>query len=692
MSAFTPIAAIRLPLVFLVLVVLGLGDAAAAPVSNYWKTFAAEGDRSATDVLIDYSYAGYGNGEVAIPDVSGPVFKVVDFGAIPDDALSDEEAIRRTIAAAERAEGGVVLFPPGKFLVWTERTQAASISIQSSNLVIRGAGSSRGGTVIRAVHSGYGIGPYVVPKKAQDFEVIPYVFKFQVPASETKPVTTELNGAVKRGDFRLPVKTTAGFRVGDWINLGAKTLKLNAQLLAGLTPDVTWTRLNEGMQINEKHRIAAITEGALILREPLLVNLGADYEVLVSVTPMIEGVGVEDIAFAGGWRADFLHHRNALDDEGWDALVFDGVADGWVRRCAFLNLNSGIYLKKSAACSLLQNRYAGAKGHYNSAVRADSSFNLMGLSTDQSGHLHGVSTGNRSAGTVVWRWKLAYNQSVDSHGNGPYATLIDRVDGGSFTKSGGPAPSFPNHLDGLVFWNFSYAGKDEEPVNLYEAKRGTAKFVKPLFVGLHGAPVFLTPEALGGDESRGQPVAPESLYEAQLERRLGKTPAWVDHARREWESLQSAELPPEAADRPPLADLYPEEFALMDLLQDWAGLMSNQELGWSTPIDLKTDAKAETIQLGRDYGLLRTVLHQLATYASPRPVKDEKTGAWVTPPPLTVRVQVNAKDISLTLAVAAPASDREKNQGAMDVASRLAASCQATLRVDERELRLTVKR
>ncbi len=671
---------------------VGLAEGPAAPISNHWKTFVAAGDHSAPEVLTDYSYSGYGHGETAIPEVAGPVFKVVDFGAIPDDALSDEEAIRRTIAAAERAGGGVVLFPPGKFLVWTERSRAASILIHHAGIVIRGAGSGRGGTTIRAIHSGYGTGPYVVPKKSQDFEDIPYVFDFQVPASDTKSVATSLSGAVKRGDCRLRVQTTAGFRVGDWVNLGAKTLKLNAQLLAGLTPDATWTRLNEGMQINEKHRIAAIADGALVLREPVLLDLGADHEVRVSVVPMLERVGVEDIAFAGGWRADFLHHRNALDDEGWDALVFDGVADGWVRRCTFINLNSGIYLKKSAACSLIQNRFAGAKGHYNAAVRADSSFNLMGLSTDDSGHVHGVSTGNRSAGTVVWRWKLSYNQSVDSHGNGPYATLIDRVDGGSFTKSGGPAPSFPNHLNGLVFWNFSYAGKDEEPINFYEAKRGTAKFVKPLFVGLHGAPVGLTPEALGGDESRGQPVAPESLYEAQLERRLGKTPAWVSHARREWESLQRAELPPEAGVRPPSTDIYPEKFALTDLLNDWAGLMANQELGWATPLELKTDDATATTRLERDYVLLRTVLHQLATYASPRPVKDEKTGAWITPPALAVRVQVNPKDVTFAFPVVAPTSDREKNQGSMDVASNLAASCQASLRVAERELRLIVKR
>ena len=689
MSAFTPVPAFGISLV---LIASGLSQGLAAPVSDYWKTFAAGGDLSAPEVLTDYSYAGYGHGEVAIPDVAGPIFKAVDFGAIPDDALSDEEAIRRAIAAAEQAGGGVVLFPPGKFLVWTDRAHAASIPIHRSGIVIRGAGSSLGGTLIRAVHSGYGTGTYVVPKKPQDFEDIPYVFNFQVPAAEASSASTVLAGPVKRGDLRLPVKATAGFRVGDWINLGAKTLKLNGQLLAGLTPDATWTRLNEGMQVNEKHRIAAIDDGALVLREPVLLNLGADYEVRVTLAPMLEGVGVEDIAFAGGWRADFLHHRSALDDEGWDALVFDGVADGWVRRCAFINLNSGIYLKKSAACSLIQNRYVGTKGHYNAAVRSDSTFNLTGLSADTGGQLHGVSTGNRSAGTVVWRWKLAYNQSVDSHGNGPYATLIDRVDGGSFTKSGGPAPSFPNHLIGMVFWNFSYAGKDEEPINFYEGKRGTAKFVKPLFVGLHGAPVVLTPGALGGDESRGHPVSPESLFEAQLERRLGKAPAWIDVARREWASLQRSKLPPEAATLPPLTDIYSEKFALTDLLRDWAGLMGNQELGWAAPIELKNAAEAETIQLERDYVLLRTVLHQLATYASPRPLKDEQTGAWVTPPALAVRVQVTPKSLALTLPIASSLADREKNQGALAVASGLAASCQATLQLDERELRLIVKR
>lgn len=100
---------------------LGLGIASIGwsegKESAHWKAFQSATDRSPAEILTDYSYAGYEHGEKAIPDVQGPVFKVTDYGAIADDAISDEDAIRKAVAAAEKAGGGVVLFPAGKFLV-----------------------------------------------------------------------------------------------------------------------------------------------------------------------------------------------------------------------------------------------------------------------------------------------------------------------------------------------------------------------------------------------------------------------------------------------------------------------------------------------------------------------------------------------------------------------------------------------
>ena len=74
--------------------------------SAHWKAFQSTTDRSPAEILTDYSYAGYEHGEKAIPDVPGPVFKVTDYGAIADDTISDEDAIRkRSRRLKRRVEG-----------------------------------------------------------------------------------------------------------------------------------------------------------------------------------------------------------------------------------------------------------------------------------------------------------------------------------------------------------------------------------------------------------------------------------------------------------------------------------------------------------------------------------------------------------------------------------------------------------
>ena len=234
---------------------LGLGIASIGwsegKESAHWKAFQSATDRSPAEILTDYSYAGYEHGEKAIPDVQGPVFKVTDYGAIADDAISDEDAIRKAVAAAEKAGGGVVLFPAGKFLVFADRFTAASIRIGKSGVVIRGAGLGKGGTVIRAIHSGYRVGPYPVPKGTKDGEgrddwaKIPYIFIFEQLELGKKEAgkSAAVIGAVKRGSFAVPVKSTESFKAGDWVVLKAATPKLDAELMAGLQPYKKWERI-----------------------------------------------------------------------------------------------------------------------------------------------------------------------------------------------------------------------------------------------------------------------------------------------------------------------------------------------------------------------------------------------------------------------------------------------------------------
>jgi hypothetical protein len=654
--------------------------------SAHWKAFQAATDRSPADVLTDYSYAGYEHGEKAIPDIQGPIFKVTDYGAVPDDGKSDEEAIRKAIATAEQAGGGVVLFPPGKYLVWMDRKKVEPIRITHSGVVLRGAGCGVGGTVVRLVHSGYGTGPY--PVKGIDFNTIPYAFFFG-PKEEEKSESDKgvsVAGAVRRGTFEVPLKSTEGFKPGDWITLKATTPKLDVELMAGLKPDPTWERIiQKGSSISELHQVAAVRDGKLVLRDPVLVNLGEDFGAKVARAGMIENNGLEDMTLQGGWRQVFVHHRSALDDEGWDGILFAHVCNGWVRRCGFLNLNSGVYLRDSAFCSLLENRFAGTRGHYDTSVRANSSFNLMGLTEEAMGPQHSCSTGNRSAGTVGWRWKMTPSSSVDSHGNGPYATLIDRVDGGTMTRSGGPAPSFPNHMRWMVFWNFSYDSDDDQPINLWNYVKGKeAKFVKPLFVGLHGKPVTMVAEALEGNECQGEKVAPESLYEAQLALRLGKVPEWVAATQKEWEKVVSLELPPHGVADIKNHDLWEEEFELGDVVQDWKSQMEKQELDWNVPVEISNPVPS--VKWKRDYVLMRTLLQTMATYANPVASKN------LVRTPMKVSVEATDSEVVVKMAMQSDAKSQKKTVENLKVAKELAPFCGGVLMVEPTGLKLTLKR
>ena len=97
----------------LFLLLLPLASAQLTP--NIWKKFIGEPVPVGVPDLIDYSYAGYKNGEEVIPDdFALPIFNVTAYGAVPDDGESDTEAIKAAIDAAA-SNGGIVFFPPGQF-------------------------------------------------------------------------------------------------------------------------------------------------------------------------------------------------------------------------------------------------------------------------------------------------------------------------------------------------------------------------------------------------------------------------------------------------------------------------------------------------------------------------------------------------------------------------------------------------
>ena len=98
---------------------------------------------------------------------------------------------------------------------------------------------------------------------------------------------------------------------------------------------------------------------------------------------------------------------------------------------------------------------------------------------------------------------------------------------------GGDANLAPNHLDGLVIWNFKATGAGSEGAGDYADftwwHSTWWKFLPPVVVGFQSPiPVEFNAEQTKVNTSYGVQVDPESLYEAQLRKRLGYVPTWIN--------------------------------------------------------------------------------------------------------------------------------------------------------------------
>src|SRR5579872_744361 len=138
--------------VMLILLSLATASLLSAQATSTWVFYGADGQlhyqsRPTGDQIMDFSYAGYGGGGVALPSV--PVQQTVSPSG-GDDTSAIQSAINSVAALPLDASGfrGAVLLTPGTYQV------SGSISIKSSGVVLRGSGSGSGGTVINMVDKG----------------------------------------------------------------------------------------------------------------------------------------------------------------------------------------------------------------------------------------------------------------------------------------------------------------------------------------------------------------------------------------------------------------------------------------------------------------------------------------------------------------------------------------------------------
>lgn len=477
-----------------------------------WDEYVQAQKTNRVSVLPNFSYAGYHFSEKAIPDVSDrKYFDVTDYGARPDDDQPDEAGIQAAIDAAQaHPGGGVVFFPPGRFLVSADTNSRRQLHVASSNIVLKGSGSGSGGTEIYQANIWVGR----------------RLFLFQPPSSRSRRLTTVVRDA-PRGSFWVDVEDGSSLHPGQQVVLRHRSETFTRKYFGSLALKPQWTRLfgsRGGMQIQEIHVVEQVLGNRIRFKNPIQFDL-----TLVDVSSFelhefksINECGVEDILFTSNWQnypEDFVHHKDAIHDSGYMALGMENIRNSWVRNCEFRDWNDCIQIRAGFAVTVENVIFSGKKGH--TSILARSGYGVLIKDCHFKGaHHHGPGVGYGAVSSVITGCTLGEDQNIDIHSGQPYANLFDDIDGGIFANLGGPEPGFPHHGKHLVFWNFRHRSSRDRHYNFWDMeRRRNYTIAHPVLVGFQ-SDKRVTFENAGINQLQGHAVKPASLFKAQLALRL----------------------------------------------------------------------------------------------------------------------------------------------------------------------------
>ena len=530
-----------------------------------WQT------KSDANVLLDFSYAGYNHGESAPLEAAAfgyTVYDVTNYGAVANDGLSDRAAF---LACVEAATGQkfeekpnslrlpsvnqanvIIYFPEGEYILHTSDDDkdgvSRTIQIRAGNFILRGAGRDKTTLVMQNPN---------LPTDASVLYSSPLMIDFKHDSGLTDIGINVTKNAAK-GAFSIEVNNTTGLSPDLWVCLSvqnndpayvAEELKDGNLLENELTAN--HDIIKNGVKVFEYHQIKAINGNTVTFYEPIHHEIDINYTAFTGESynwcllqyPHYENVGIEDLTFKGNAKDNFKHHGSWEDDGAYKPLGMTRLVNSWLRRVRFTSVSEACSVTNSANVSVYDVIIDGNRGH--SSIRSQVSTRVfIGATIDCSsgpdvengsiltnaGQYHAVGVSKPSMGTVLWRNVWGDDACFESHATQPRATLIDCCRGGWIQlRQGGDANQVPNHLADLTVWNFEATEVSHTDWSWWNHSIQYWKFLPPTIVGFHGKAVTFDQSQTKLDYSNGIPVAPESLFEAQLKERLGAVPAWLNN-------------------------------------------------------------------------------------------------------------------------------------------------------------------
>lgn len=537
-----------------------------------WNKFVSGAE---DNVLLDFSYAGYKHGEECAPDGRAWGFKEEN---IRDYMTPGSNYARNALnkilenhnlnksSGNERAKV-LIYFPEGDYVLHDNRDNTKnpnkitpyedelgnntshSIDIFGGNVIIKGAGRGKTRLIMDTPN---------LPNNKDAMYSSPVMISIRRNAwlagendlINVSDVTTD----AAKGSYTIEVDNAANFHPGQYVCLYLHDN--NPELVEKEILPYKWENTMKniaetGVQVEDYHLIVGKDGNKITFKEPIMHEVEAKYNWKLKKYYYYENVGIEDLTFVGHSVDDFEHHRSWEDDGAYKPVNFMRLVNSWIRRVDFQDISEAASIISCANVSAYDINILGNRGH--AAIRsqgssrvfigkvtdrtkgplADSPFTM----TEEAGQYHACGVSKPSMGAVIWNVYWGDDACFEAHATQPRATLIDMCKGGFVqSRQGGDADQVPNHLNDLTIWNMCSTrtklggGGNIPATGEFDWWRDGWKYWKilpPIIVGFHGEPVNFVDEQVKLDENNGVPVLPESLYEAQLEKRLRHVPAWL---------------------------------------------------------------------------------------------------------------------------------------------------------------------
>ena len=551
-----------------------LTDELYANACEAWRNFEAG---TAKNVLLDFSYAGYKHGEVAPPDVWGlgyKVYNVLDYGLDPTGRTSSRQAFVALLSSlkltgqndqgknqANASANAIIYFPEGDYVLHNEEDNtpigadqytSSDIIIRGGNFVLKGAGRDKTRLIMDAENW---------PSNPANMWTSPVMLNIKHNSGTSQ--ISEVTADAPAGSFSVEVSGTTGVKAGDWVLL--KLEDSSPELVAReLAPYAVEGEMEDilTIHIEDYHQVRSVSGNTVTFYEPLLYAVESKWNWTLNKYNHYENIGVEDLTFVGHAKDHFGHHLDWRDDGAYKPLNMMRLTNSWVRRVDFESVSEAVSIVSSANCSAYDIRITGKRGH--SAVRSQGSSRIFigkiidqtsgyecttssGASgdtfLDNAGQYHASGVSNPALGTVLWNNTWGTDAMFESHSKQPRATLVDRCTGGFVQwRFGGDDSNVPNHLRDLTIWNMNATNAKHEFVGRvfkwWWSSNLWWKTLPPIIVGFHGPGASLVTFAENDEDGKQQveylegdgmnPVEPLSLYEAQLNNRLGYVPGWLN--------------------------------------------------------------------------------------------------------------------------------------------------------------------